>query len=287
MKKIAVITGAASGIGLALAKACVADGMQVVMVDIAESALYEQVNCLNASVASQAVGVVCDVSNAVDVFNLAKQTFERFKRVDLLINNAGVMGPLAPIWELCPQQVKHVLDVNLYGVIYGIQAFLPLMIEQTHSAHIVNMASFYGLCSGSQMAPYAMSKHAILALTESLYFDLRRLNKGIDVSIVCPSFTDTPLLLNSTPGNVASLHQQVGNLMARSRPAKEVAECILREIKKKTFYILPDPEVKNYCELRTKAIIEQTMPHEHGFEKILTSLSLRDAKKNLKKATKP
>lgn len=286
MKKLAVITGAASGIGLALAKACLADDMHVVMVDIAESVLHEQVNQLNEFSPVKAIARVCDVSNEDEVLQLAQDIFARFKRVDLLINNAGIMGALAPVWELSSKQVRNVLDVNLYGVLYGIQAFLPFMLEQMHPAHIINMASFYGLCSGSQMAPYAMSKHAILALTESLYFDLRRLNKPIDVSVVCPSFTDTPLLINSAADNDASLHRKVGDLMARSRPAEEVAECIIREMKKKTFYILPDAEVKNYCEQRTKAVIEQSMPYEHGFEKILTSLSRRDGKTALDKKNK-
>lgn len=277
MKKLAVITGAASGIGLALAKACIADGMRVMMVDIAESVLHEQIKQLNAA-PTDVVGLVCDVSKEDDVLQLAKQTFARFKRVDLLINNAGIMGHLAPIWELSSKQVHDVLDINLYGVLYCVQAFVPFMLKQANPSHIVNMASFYGLSSGSQMAPYAMSKHAILALTESLYFDLRRLNKSIDVSVVCPSFTDTPLLLNSASDDESNLRLRVCDLMARSRSAEEVADCILRGIKKKMFYILPDAEVKNYCEQRTQAIIEQTLPHEHAFEKILTSLSRRGSK---------
>jgi len=271
--KVAVITGAANGIGLALAKACILDGMDVVMADVAESVLHHQVEQLSASAHTEVMGIVCDVSKENDVKQLAKQTFERFKRVDLLINNAGVSGHLAPIWELSSEHVRHVLDVNLYGVLHGVQTFLPLMLKQPHPSHIVNMASFYGLCSGSQMAAYAMSKHAIVALSESVYFDLRRLKKSIDISVVCPSFTNTQLLLNSMPDNDSGLHARVGELMAYSRPAADVADCILREVKNKIFYILPDKEVKSYCELRMKAIIEQTMPHEHSLERILTSLS--------------
>lgn len=273
--KLAVITGAASGIGLALAKACILEGMDVVMVDIAESALNHQIKQLSTLTQTQVVGIVCDVSIEEDVEQLAKKTFDRFNRIDLLINNAGIIGHLAPIWELSSKHVRHVLDVNLYGVLHGVRSFMPYMLKQNHSSHIVNMASFYGLCSGSQMAAYAMSKHAIVALSESLYFDLNRLKHPVDISVVCPSFTDTNLLHNPNLEDATGLHQMVQQLMSHSRSADDVAMCILREVKNKTFYILPDQEVKSYCEQRTKSIVEQTMPHKHSLEKILASLSER------------
>ena len=273
--KVAVITGAASGIGLALAKACLLQGMDVVMADINAAALDHEINALQVSCKTQCVGMVCDVSQEAAVQQLAAHVMERFKRVDLLINNAGIMGHLAPIWELCAQHVRHVLDVNLHGVLHGVQSFVPFMIKQPHASHIVNMASFYGLCSGSQVAAYAMSKHAIVALSESLYFDLRRLKTAVNVSVVCPSFTDTPLMRHSAPENASVLHQMVEQLMSHSRSADDVARCILREVKNNTFYILPDQEIKTSCEQRMAAILDQTMPHEHNVEKILVSLSQR------------
>ena len=275
--KVAVITGAASGIGLALAKSCMLDGMNVVMADIAEPILHEHVEHLSQSATAGIMGVVCDVSKWSDVERLANETFARFNRVDLLINNAGISGQLAPVWDLPNEQIRHVLDINLHGVLHGVQIFLPRMFKQTHRSQIVNMASFYGLCSGSQMAAYAMSKHAIVALSESLYFDLRRLQKPVDVSVVCPSFANTQLLANSAPERGDNLHDLVSNLMERCRPAEDVADYILREVKKKTFYILPDKEVKDYCEQRTNAIMEESPPHEHSLEKIIASLSKRAA----------
>lgn len=274
-KKVAVITGAASGIGLALAKACLTDGMNVVMADIAEQALRDQTTHLRAVSKTEILSVVCDVAKRDDVLQLAEQTFGHFNRVDLLINNAGVSGHLAPLWELSHQHICHVLDVNLYGVLHGVQVFLPLMFEQNHRSQIVNMASFYGLCSGSQMAAYAMSKHAIVAMSESLYFDLQRLQKPVDISVVCPSFANTQLLVNSAPKHQDNLHTMVSDLIERSRPAEDVANFILHKIKTKTFYILPDKEVKDYCEQRTKAIMEESPPHQHSLEKIIASLSRR------------
>ena len=277
-KSVAVITGAASGIGLALAKACALKGMQVVMADIASTTLAYQVNQVQALGQIDVLGVVCDVAKLEDVEQLAYQTYERFNQVDLLINNAGISGPLAPIWELSFQQVSQVMDVNLYGVLHGLQVFLPRMFQQQSPSHLVNMASFYGLCSGSQMAAYAMSKHAIVALTESLYFDLKRLNKSVSVSVVCPSFANTQLLENSAPQSFDKLHTMVNQLVQRGRAAEDIADYILREVGNKTFYILPDKEVKDYCEQRTHAIVHQMPPHEHSVEKIIAALSLRAVK---------
>ncbi|KTC77957.1 SDR family NAD(P)-dependent oxidoreductase [Legionella brunensis] len=274
-QKVAVITGAASGIGLALAQACVQRRIHVVMADNAVTTLCDKVEQLSNQAQVEVLGVVCDVTKPESLRHLAKQTYEHFNRVDWLFNNAGISGHLAPIWELTHEHIRKVIDVNLYGVIHGVQAFLPFMFKQTHRSHIINMASLYGLCSGSQMSAYAMSKHAIVALSESLYFDLNRLEKPVDVSVVCPSFANTQLLRNSTPLHSDKLHHMVADLVERSRPAEDVAAHIIQEIEKKTFYILPDKEVKDYCEQRARAIIEQTEPYPHSLEKIIASLSKR------------
>lgn len=272
---VAVITGAASGIGLALSLTCLERGMHVVMADNSPE-LQEAVHKINQKTLAQgiALSVRCDVRSYEEVESLAKETFRQFNRVDWLFNNAGIIGSLAPIWELSSQEVRHVLDVNLFGVLHGLQAFLPYMFEQEQRSHVINMASVYGLCSSSQLAPYAMSKQAIVALSESLYFDLKRLEKSIDVSVVCPSFTNTALLKKSL-GNSNALHHLVAEVLDRSRPAKELAYEIIKAVEKKVFYILPDKEVKEYCSKRTQSIIEQQMPHRHSLEKILTVLSKR------------
>jgi NAD(P)-dependent dehydrogenase (short-subunit alcohol dehydrogenase family) len=269
-QKVAVITGAASGIGLALTQVCIRNGIHVVMADFAANRLHESLEQLREGSAVELLAVVCDVSKPEDLSRLAKKTFAQFNRVDWLFNNAGISGQLKPIWELESEHIHQVMDVNLFGAIHGVQAFLPFMFKQSHRSHLINMASFYGLCSGSLMAAYAMSKHALLALSESLYFDLKRLNKPVDVSVVCPSFANTALVANSGP-----LEQMVADLMGRSKPAMDVAEHIVREVQKNSFYILPDKEVKDYCEQRTKAIIEEREPHKHSLEKIIASLAKR------------
>lgn len=273
--KVAVITGAASGLGLEMARLCLQKGMDVVMADNAVTSLCDQVEHLSNLYQTEVMGVVCDVSQIESVRHLAKQTFERFGRVDWLINNAGISGHLAPIWELTNEHIHKVMDINLFGVIHGVQAFLPYMFKQLHRAHVVNMASIYGLCSGSNMSAYAMSKHAVLALSEALYFDLKRLDKPVDVSVVCPSFVNTSLLANSKPLHDDKLHHLMSSLIERSRPAEDVAACIINEITKKTFYILPDKEVKDYVEGKREAIVEQSDPHSHSLEKLVASLSKR------------
>ena len=276
-KRVAVITGAASGIGLALAQACTQRGIHVVMADNAATVLNDQVKQLTSQGKADVLGVECDVTKPESVDNLAKLAMERFQRIDWLFNNAGISGHLAPVWELDNDSIHKVMDVNLFGVIHGIKSFLPIMFEQQHRSQIINMASIYGLCSGSGMAAYAMSKHAIVALSESLYFDLQRLGKPVDVSVVCPSFANTGLLTNSMPADDNKFQLMLGDLIARSRPAEDVAEHIINEVEKHTFYILPDREAKEYCQQRTTAIVEQTSPHQHSLEKIISVLSKRAA----------
>ncbi len=277
--KVSVITGAASGFGYALAEVCVNQGMQVVMVDYSAAALQEKAQLLRQKSQFDILEEICDVRQFIEVQRVANNTFAQLGRVDLLFNNAGISGELAPIWDVSLEKIHQIMDVNLYGVLHGIQAFLPGLFRQEHRSHVINMASFYGLCSGSLLAAYSMSKHAILALSESLHFDLTRLHKPVDVSVVCPSFAQTQLLNNSAPEQASKLHEMMNSLVERGRPALDIAEHILREVEKKQFYILPDKEVKEYCEQRTKSIIEQKMPYRHSLENIITKLSERALKK--------
>lgn len=273
--KVVVITGAASGLGLELTKSCLQRKMCVVMADIAVSALSEQVHALSALPDAQVLGVVCDVTDTQSLQHLVSETFDCFGHIDWLINNAGISGPIMPVWEQTPEQIQKVLDVNLFGAIQTTQAFLPYMFKQNHRSHVINISSVYGLCSGSFLSAYAMSKQALFAFSESLYFDLARLEKPVDVSVVCPSFVNTPLLANSPPQEESELHELFCKVMTHSRSVEDIAPHIISAIEKNIFYILPDQEVKTYCENRTQAIIMQKTPHRHDLEKMLTTLSKR------------
>lgn len=280
LTKVALITGAANGIGLSLTKVYLQQGVQVVMVDKDEAKLNHESDQLIQHYPTQVHIFCCDVTKATETTELARLVCSRLGRIDWIYNNAGIIGPLAPVWELNPEQIKQVMAVNLYGMIHIIQAFMPYLVNQGKGAHIINMASMYGLCSGSQMAAYSMSKHAVLALSESLYYDLTRLEKPIDVSVVFPSFTDTGLLSNPSSENSSAFQESLNQLLAHSRPAMDIALHIIQEVDNKTFYILPDKEVKGYCEERTAAIIGQTPPHINNIEKLMNSLIKRAGRKS-------
>lgn len=273
--RVAIITGAASGIGLALSLVCLQNGSSVVMVDKDSSKLSLEAIQLAAQFPDQVFYISCDVCKTEEVEQLLQFTKTQLGRVDWIYNNAGIIGNLAPIWELSPEQISQVIDVNLYGMINVIRSFMPFLFEQKFNSHIINVASLYALCAGSQLASYAMSKHAVLALTESLYFDLKRLEKPVDVSIVFPSFTDTSLLSNKSNQDNSTFHNSLNSLLSHSRPAADVAMHIVQEVEQKRFYILPDKEVKGYCEERTKSLLLQENPHLNNVEKLMNSLIKR------------
>lgn len=275
---VAVITGAASGIGLALTKICLKNKMHVVMADLSGSLLFEKAKELQTWSQAEVLPIVCDVSKMHEVVQLANHTFDYFKCINLLINNAGISGRLAPIWESDIDDIKKVLDINLYGAIHCIQSFLPLMLKQKINARIVNIASVYGLINGSLVTPYAMSKHAIVALSECLYFDLQRLNKNIDVSVVCPSFVNTDLLKNSKGTLDNKFQEKMINFMQYSNSADDVAKHIFLEIEKGEFYILPDIQVREYCEARVNAIKKNNFPDEHALEKMIKGIYKKSEK---------
>ncbi|KGP62699.1 short-chain dehydrogenase [Legionella norrlandica] len=272
---VVVVTGAASGIGLALSRICLQKGKTVVMVDNNEDHLRKAETQFSNDFANQVICASCDITQEHQVEELAQLVYRQLGQIDWIFNNAGIIGPLLPVWELKPSDIHQVMEVNLYGMINIIRSFMPYLLQQNFHSHIINMASLYALCTGSQMTAYSMSKHAVLALSESLYFDLNRLKKPVDISVVFPSFTDTSLLSNSTKFADSPIHNHLNNLLSHSRPAHEVAEHIVREVEQKRFYILPDKEVKSYCENRTKAILLQDNPHRNSIEQLMCSLLKR------------
>lgn len=271
---VAVITGAANGIGLALSQVYINQGVTVVMVDKDRGKLINEAEQLDAKFPKHVLAIPCDVTQPEEVAHMVQHIASKLGRVDWVYNNAGVIGPLAPIWDLNPEQIKQVMNVNLHGMIHIIKAFTPLLFKQDFKSQIINMASLYALCAGSQTAAYSMSKHAVLALSESLYFDLNRLDKPVDVSVVFPSFTDTGLLSN-TQENYSAFHGALQSFLSHSRPPIEIAQHIVQEVAARKFYIFPDKEVKGYCDERTQAILLQENPHATNIEKLMTALIKR------------
>jgi NAD(P)-dependent dehydrogenase (short-subunit alcohol dehydrogenase family) len=189
--KVAVVTGAASGIGLALSEAFAIEGMKVVMADVEAGALDKAAGQM-AEKGHTVMPVPTDVSDGGSVSNLADVALQNFSKVHIVCNNAGIMaarpGPgKPPIWEVSPHDWQWLMSVNLWGVINGCQVFLPVLLSQNEPAHVVNTASMAGLVPGA--SAYGVTKHAVVAYTESVHGDLQKQSAPVGVSVLCPFST--------------------------------------------------------------------------------------------------
>src|SRR5215831_13355553 len=182
--KVAVVTGAASGIGRALAEGCVREGMKVVLADVEVESLTKTEASMKAAGAT-VLAVRTDVSQARDIEALAQKTLDAFGAVHLLCNNAGVWTG-ASIWESTIADWEWVLGVNLWGVIHGVRFFVPVMLAQDTECHIVNTASIAGLIAYPGAGIYKVTKHGVVTLSETLYYELAERGAKVHVSILCP-----------------------------------------------------------------------------------------------------
>jgi NADP-dependent 3-hydroxy acid dehydrogenase YdfG len=192
--KVAVITGAASGIGLAIANKCIQEHMKVVIADIDIKRLHRVEKKMKRERAS-IIAIPTDVSKSIDVEHLAKITLETYGEINLLFNNAAVANTKYT-WNYNLNDWKWQLGVNLFGVIHGIRVFVPIMLKQDKECHIVNISSIEGLISGSGPggAIYGISKHGVLSLTETLRQELQIIGAKLKVSAVCPGWVTTHII---------------------------------------------------------------------------------------------
>ena len=269
--KVAVITGAASGIGRGIAERCVAEGMKVVLADIDDVNLSKAETELKTQ-GGTVLGVRTDVSKRSDVEVLARQALDAFGQVHLLFNNAGVGAGGAP-WEATWNDWEWVIGVNLWGVIHGVKVFTPLMLAQNTECHIINTSSTAGLVVGSFSAPYSVTKHAVVALSESLYLTLQQRNSLVKVSVLCPGLVRTNIAdaernrptelrnetVTMTPEMQASLAAFKAVIEA-SMPPLQVADVVFDAIKNEQFYILTHPEWIEVIQLRTDKLLRMENP---------------------------
>src|SRR5258706_11754428 len=189
--KVAVVTGGASGIGYAMAERFAAEGMKVVLADVEPTALEAACGRL-AAAGADVLGVPTDVACGAAVEVLARRTIERFGKVHVLCNNAGVSVG-GPLWEHTEDDWTWVLGVNLWGVVHGVRAFVPIMIRQNEPAHVVNTASLAGLTSNPFLGIYNVTKHGVVTISETLAQELAFVGAPVKVSVLCPGFVQTKI----------------------------------------------------------------------------------------------
>ncbi|HLF87577.1 MAG TPA: SDR family NAD(P)-dependent oxidoreductase [Anaerolineales bacterium] len=271
--KVAVITGAASGIGFGIAERCAQEQMKVVLSGINQDTLDKAEQKIKATGAT-ILTVRADVSKREDVEALAQKTFDTFGSVHLLVNNAGV-GAGSTVWESTWADWEWVMGVNFWGVLHGVKVFTPLMLAQDTEAHIVNVASIAGLLPNHLSSPYMVSKHAVVALSEHLYHGLIEQKAKIGVSVLCPGFVQSRIMdyernRPSELRNDASDQQitperethieQYREAVAAARSAKEFAGHVFQAIRENQLYVLSHPELNAAVRQRMENILEGRNP---------------------------
>ncbi|HEV2309433.1 MAG TPA: SDR family NAD(P)-dependent oxidoreductase [Acidimicrobiia bacterium] len=274
--RVAVVTGAASGIGRGLARHAARQGMNVVLADVEAPALDEAVTEV-ASLGAEALGVRTDVSREADVRALADAAYGRFGAVHLLCNNAGVFQA-GITWQRTTADWEWVLGVNFYGILHGIRAFVPRLLEQGGDAHIVNTASMAGLISVAYSGPYVVSKFAAAALTECLAHDLRAQESLIGVSCLVPGLVDTRIADSTRnrpdepPSEVtAPDHHFVAGVLREQtstggRHPDEVAAIVFDAVRAKQFWIPTTDGFDSLVRGRYEALLERAMPPTAQFD---------------------
>lgn len=268
--KTAVVTGAASGIGFALASRFVAEGARVALADVEAGALDDAAAKLRAD-GGEVLPVVTDVSQADSVLALAARVADEYGPVHVLCNNAGV-GAGGLIADLRLEDWQWVLGVNMWGVIHGLHAFLPKMVAHGEAGHIVNTASLAGHVSAPFMAPYGASKFAVVAISESLFHELAMTNAQIGVSVLCPGWVNTnihasernrpdALRSHSAPfGDGDARADMLKQVLSSGMPPSDVASLVLDAVTTGRFYVLTHPEMTPAVAARMQAIVAGDNP---------------------------
>ena len=267
--KVAAVTGAASGLGRSMALAFAAEGMDVALADVDDTDLSSVENEIQG-LGVRAITLKVDVSHADQVETFRDQALTRLGGLHVVCNNAGV-SPLGAVWENSVADWQWILGVNLWGVIHGVRAFTPHLIAQ-NEGHIVNTASVAGLISPPGSGAYNVTKHAVVALSESLLHDLRERKSHVGVSVLCPAYVPTRITESerNRPKELG-VSQKSKETLAREAMLKkavssgkisadQVAKAVVAAIKADRFYILTHPRIKGAIQARMQDILEDSSP---------------------------
>jgi NAD(P)-dependent dehydrogenase (short-subunit alcohol dehydrogenase family) len=273
--RVAVVTGAASGIGRSLARRFAAEGMSVVLADVERRALDQAANEIDVIAPATVIPVVTDVSKAESVDALAERAFAEHGAVHVLCNNAGVFqGGLT--WECTSADFEWTLAVNLWGIIHGAQSFVPRMLEQGDAAHIVNTVSMAGLATTAYCAPYEVSKFAAAAATECLAHDLASQGAPIKVSLLCPGSVDTGIarsrrnrperFAGAQSAGGAFVEEALAGTTAAGAHPDSVADLVLEAIGDETFLVPTTPSYRTQILDRAQALADRKLPASAAFD---------------------
>ena len=272
--RVAVITGGASGIGRAMADRLAREGMSLVLADVDEPALNVAAEELRQA-GSKVVAVPTDVRHPGEVRALAHRAIEAFGAVHLVCNNAGVGCRFGPCWEQSEADWEWVLDVNLRGVINGVRTFVPILLRQQDEGHIVNTASLAGLYAGPFMGPYNVSKFGVVALTETLYFELKMIGSRVSASVLCPAGVRTNIINSAshrpagigaeTTGPISSAigeqaMERMRTIVTEGMDPAVVADHVFEAVRDDQLYILTHPEHSRGLVWRNENIVNQRNP---------------------------
>lgn len=264
--RTAVITGAASGIGQALARRAAAAGMRLVLADLDGPALHRAADALGVDPARR-LCVVGDVSVGDDVSRLAQASFERFGAVHLLFNNAGVVLGRR-VWEYSVADWEWLLGVNLWSVVHAIAHFVPRLLAQQDESRIVNTASIAGFLSPSGLAAYNVTKHGVVTLSETLRAELAEVSDRVGVSVLCPAWVPTRLSVSDahrparfgatqvTSAHAAAQNERLAHGIASGRlSADDIARITFEAIAARRFYVIPHAGSDRAIRDRMEAIL--------------------------------
>jgi NAD(P)-dependent dehydrogenase (short-subunit alcohol dehydrogenase family) len=271
--RVAVITGGAGTLGRAMAARFAREGMTIVLADLLAEPL-EQAAAALRSTGATVLAVPTDVSKPESVDALAARTFDAYGAVHLIANNAGV-APLGAAWESTVADWQWALGVNLWGVVNGVRAFVPRMLAQGSEGHVVNVASVAGLISPPGMAVYNVTKHAVVAFTETLHHDLVSAGARVRCTVVCPAFFPSgiheserarPAALENDAGpsaHQAELAKSLTKAVTSGRiGADEIAEMIFTAVRDERFYVLSHPRIKGAIQARMEDVLGEATPRD-------------------------